>query len=317
MLLDVLYILAGFLLLTGGAEMMVSGASQLARGLGVRPLVVGLTVVALGTSAPEFAVSLAASFSGEGSLAIGNVIGSNIGNIGIALGFAALIRPLVVHIRLVRFEVPILVGVSALVYLFCLNGEIPRWFGCILLAGFAVYIGLLYRWSLQERPDVVAEYARDGRRLRHPLVNSGLTAAGLASLAGGGKLLVVGASGVARAMGISELVIGLTIVAVGTSLPEVITSLVAVLRNQGDIAIGNVVGSNLFNLLGVLGAAAAARPIAIDPDLLVRDLPVMGLLTLLLFPFLRSGYVLRRWEGMLFVLIYLFYIGVIVLSQAI
>ncbi len=307
MLKDVLYMLIGLLLLTGGADVMVAGASQLARRMGISALVIGLTIVSLGTSAPEMAVSLSASLSGRADIAIGNVVGSNISNIGLALGLAAMVRPLAVQARLVRFEVPLLFGISLLTYLIALTGVIPRWFGGIFLLGLALYITLLYYWSRREKPEIQAEFTEEVRGDGSLLRNIGKIIFGLASLAGGGNLLVDGAVGIARWVGLSELVIGLTIVAVGTSLPEMVTSIIAVVRNHGDIAIGNILGSNLFNTLGVLGASAAAQPILVQNDLLVRDLPVMGLLTILLFPFLKSGFVLRRWEGAFLVLIYIAY----------
>ena len=295
---------------------MVSGASQLARGWGIPPLVVGLTIVALGTSAPELAVSLSASLSGRGSIAIGNVVGSNIGNIGMALGISALIRPLVVQIRLIRFEVPLLMGVSCVLYLIIAwMGEIQRWLGLILLASLVAYIFLLYRWAFKEGPEVEAEYAVEVRGSKNPFVNYLKVCIGFACLVGGGNLLVDGAVSLARTFGVSELVIGLTILAVGTSLPEIVTSLIAVWRKQADIAIGNVLGSNLFNTLGVLGTAATAHPITVERDLLVRDFPVMLLLTFLLFPFLRTGYLVRWWEGMLLLIIYVVYIGIIILGH--
>jgi len=309
---DILFVILGLILLSWGADIMVAGASQLARNWGVSPLVVGLTIVAFGTSAPEFAVSLSASFLGKSDIAIGNVVGSNIGNIGLALGLSALIRPLSVQIRLVRFEVPILMGASALLYLAAWMGDIPRGFGGLLLAGIVAYIFFLYRWAFKEGPEVEAEYAVEIPKQNSPLVNTLKVCLGFACLAGGGDILVDGATGLARAFGVSELVIGLTILALGTSLPEIITSIVAVWRKQVDIAIGNVLGSNLFNTLGVLGASAVVHPIPVKQELLVRDFPVMSLMTLLLFPFLRTGYRVRWWEGMLFVLIYLVYIAIIV-----
>lgn len=291
---------------------MVSGAAHIATRFGIQPMVVGLTIVALGTSAPEMAVSLAASFSGRGDLAIGNVVGSNIGNIGLALGFAALIRPLVVRIRLIRLEVPLLIGVSLFVYLFALfgSGIFPRWFGFILLAALVAYISLLVRLSLKERSDSIEnEFALKEGEKKNPLLDFIKIIAGFSALAGGGHILVEGASGIARALGVSDLVIGLTVVAIGTSLPEIVTSIVAVWRNHTDIAIGNVLGSNIFNTLAVLGSASAIRPITVSNAVLTRDLPVMIVMTLLLFPFLRTGFTLRRWEGVFLLLIYVAYIG--------
>ncbi len=295
---------------------MVSGAARIATRFGIRPMVVGLTIVALGTSAPEMAVSLAASLSDRGDLAIGNVVGSNIGNIGMALGLAVLIRPLTVQIRLIRLEVPLLIGISLLVYFFAFGGVLPQWFGLLLLVGLAVYIALLVRLSLKERSEVEAEFVLKEPENNKPFLDFIKIVAGFAALAGGGQVLVEGASGVARAFGVSDLIIGLTVVAIGTSLPEIVTSLVAVWRDHGDIAIGNVLGSNIFNTLAVLGSASAIRPIIISKEVLMRDLPVMVIMTLLLFPFLRTGYTLRRWEGILLFLIYVAYIGTLALNPA-
>ncbi len=318
MLKDILYMIIGLLLLTGGADVMVAGASRLAQRLGVSALVIGLTIVSFGTSAPEMAVSLSASLGGQTDIAIGNVVGSNISNIGLALGIAAIVRPLVVQARLVRFEVPLLFVITCLTYLVALTGVLPRWFGGTFLLGLFVYIGLHYYWSRKEKKEVQAEFSEEIQEKGSANLsrNLGKIVFGLACLAGGGHLLVDGAVGIARWAGLSELLIGLTVVAVGTSLPEMVTSIVAVMRNHGDIAIGNVLGSNLFNTLGVLGASAAAQPILVQKELLVRDFPVMILLTLLLFPFLKSGFVLRRWEGALLVLIYLSYGVILFVNQA-
>ncbi len=294
---------------------MVSGAVHLAKRWGISPLVIGLTIVALGTSAPEMAVSLSASLTGRVDIAIGNVVGSNIGNIGLALGLSAMICPLVVQSRVVRFEVPLLLGISMLTYLMALTGEIPRWFGTIFVFGLLGYIFLLYRWSLQEPPEVEAEFSENNKSEKSIAHSLGRIIFGLAALAGGGNLLVDGSVGIARWAGLSELIIGLTVVAIGTSIPEIITSIVAVMRKHGDIAIGNVLGSNLFNTLGVLGATAAVQPITVQKALLVRDLPVMGLLTVLLFPFLKNGLLLKRWEGLLLVLIYIGYVGILFLDH--
>ncbi len=297
---------------------MVSGAAHIATRFGIQPMVVGLTIVALGTSAPEMAVSLSASFSGRGDLAIGNVVGSNIGNIGLALGFAALIRPLAVQIRLIRLEVPFLIAISLFVYLFALlgGGTFPNWFGFILLAALAAYISVLVHLALKERPDIENEYALKEGEKENPLLDFIKIVAGFAALAGGGHVLVDGASGIARALGVSDLVIGLTVVAIGTSLPEIVTSIVAVWRNHGDIAIGNVLGSNIFNTLAVLGSATAIRSIPVSDEVLTRDLPVMVFMTLLLFPFLRSGFTLKRWEGIMLLLIYVTYIGTLAFNPA-
>ena len=315
MLKDILFLVIGLLLLTGGADVLVSGATLLAKRVGVSALVIGLTIVALGTSAPEMAVSLSASLTGRTDIAIGNVVGSNISNIGLALGLSAIVRPLAVQIRLVRFEVPLLFGISLLTYLLALTGVFPRWVGFLFLAGFFAYIILLYRWSLKEKPEIEAEFSDMERRKGGILQNAGKVVFGLACLGGGGTLLVDGAVGIARWAGLSELVIGLTVVAVGTSLPEIVTSIIAVLRKHVDIAIGNVLGSNIFNILGVLGATAAAHPLDVQRELLVRDFPVMLLLTALLFPFLKIGLVLKRWEGFVLFLLYIVYLAILFIGH--
>jgi len=292
---------------------MVSGASRLAMGWGVRPMVVGLTIVSFGTSAPEMAVSLSAGLSGQGDIAIGNVVGSNIGNIGLVLGLAALLRPLSLHLRLIRFEIPFLIGISAFLYALAFMGEIPRWGGWLLFSGLVTYLILLYRWSLSDPPSDELRQQADASKAYLLIVK---VIVGIVLLAGGGHLLVEGAVGLARWAGVSELVIGLTIVAVGTSLPEMVTTLLAVWRGQGEMAIGNIIGSNIFNILGVLGLTAAVYPVAVQRALLVRDFPVMIVLTLLLFPLLRSGFVLGPGKGALFLTIYLGYLALLALGGA-
>ncbi len=306
-----LWLLFGLVLLTIGADVLVSGASNLARRFGVSPLVVGLTIVALGTSAPEMAVGIFASLGGQSDVAVGNVVGSNISNICLALGLASLIRPLKVQLRLVRFEVPLLIALSAGLFIFGFIGEISRWNGIFLFTGLLVYILLLYRWSKGEGPEVAAEYSKGGKKQEGLLLNTGKLIIGFVFLLVGADFLVDGGVGLARIAGISELVIGLTVIAIGTSLPEMATSILAVWRNKDDIAIGNVLGSNIFNLLGVLGVSSIAQPLPMRSDLLVRDLPLMGGLTLLLFPLLRTGFVLRRSEGLLLLSIYTAYIWVL------
>ncbi|MFQ5579569.1 MAG: calcium/sodium antiporter [Nitrospiria bacterium] len=308
MIIHLLWLLLGLILLTVGADVLVSGASNLARRFGVSPLVVGLTIVALGTSAPEMAVGVFSSLGGQSDVAVGNVVGSNISNICLALGLAALIRPLKVQMRLVRFEVPLLIALSASLFIFGSIGEISRWNGVLLFTGLLAYILLLYRWSKVERPEIEAEYSEGLTDQDGLLLNNGKIIIGFTFLVLGADFLVDGGVGLARYAGVSELIIGLTVIAIGTSLPEMATSLLAVWRNKDDIAIGNVLGSNIFNLLGVLGASAIAQPLPMRPDLLVRDLPLMGGLSLLLFPLLRTGFVLKRWEGILLLAIYTAYI---------
>ncbi len=310
-LLTLAYLLAGLILLTFGAGSLVRGATQLAARLGIPPLVIGLTVVAFGTSAPETAVSLEAALAGSGDIAVGNVIGSNIANILLILGLCALIAPLRVSRQLIRLDVPLMLGAGLLVYTLAWDGRVGRGEGAVLLACLAVYTALLIRAARRQRPgagpdEFVAEFhAQPGAwplQLLRVIVGIGL-------LVAGAHLLIVGAVELARAFGLSELVIGLTVVAVGTSLPELATSLMAAFKGERDIAVGNVVGSCIFNLLLVLGASAALAGdgLSISPNALAFDFPVMLAVFVACLPIFFSGYRINRWEGLLFVAYYLAY----------
>jgi len=301
-----LLLLAGLVMLIAGAEALVRGASRLATLIGMPPLVIGLTVVAFGTSAPELAVSVKAVLAGQGGIALGNVVGSNIFNVLFILGASALVSPLVVAQQLVRLEVPLMIGLSLAVLLLALDGAIGRTDGLLLVAGLCAYTAFVVHQGRAETAAVRAEYeaafGSPPRSAPHGW------ARGVVQVAGGLGLLVIGsgwlvdaAVAMARALGVSELVVGLTIVAAGTSLPEVVTSLVATARGERDIAVGNVVGSNLFNLMGVLGVAAVVAPrgIAVSPGVLRFDLPVMGIVALACLPIFFTGARIARWEGAL------------------
>ncbi|MFO7169418.1 MAG: calcium/sodium antiporter [Chloroflexota bacterium] len=313
--------LSGIGLLVLGAEMLVRGASQLAISIGISPLVVGLTVVAFGTSSPELAVSVQAALAGQGSIALGNVVGSNIANVLLILGLSALIAPLTVAPQLIRQDVPITIGVSLLVLLLALDGWLSRLDGALLIFGMALYMGFALVQARKESAYVQAEYAeafgdetRPARR-RWPLQLLSILV-GLALLTIGAQWLVDGAVAFATAFGVSDLVIGLTIVAVGTSLPEIAASVVAGLRGERDIAVGNVIGSCLFNLLAVLGAASLAAPegIAVPPSAVAFDLPVMLATAVACLPiFIHRGAILR-WEGGLFLGYYVAYMLYLLLA---
>jgi cation:H+ antiporter len=310
-----LLLAVGLVLLVLGAEALVRGASRLAAALGIAPLIIGLTVVAFGTSAPEVAVSIGAAASGRGDIALGNVIGSNIFNILLILGVSAAVAPLVVSTQLVRLDVPIMVGVSAIVLLLALDGRISRLDGVLLLAGIGAYTGYLIRAARRgQQPPVAAEdeLPEPGRLPG----NLALILAGLVLLVLGSRWLVDGAADIAAALGVSELVIGLTIVAAGTSLPEIATSITATLRGQRDIAVGNVVGSNIFNLLLVLGAAGLVAPhgVAVPDGVLGFDLPVMLAVAVACLPIFLTGYRIRRREGFLFLGYYVAYTVYLVLT---
>jgi cation:H+ antiporter len=301
---------AGLVRLVGGAEVLVRGASALATAAGISPLVVGLTVVAYGTSAPELAVGVQAGLSGEPEIALGNVVGSNIFNILFVLGGCALVAPLVVQQDLVRRDVPVMIGVSVLLFVLVLDGRLSQIEGIGLLAGVVIYSF----WVIRESRKASAhERAEDRLATAAPRVpvprNVGLVVVGLAMLILGGRWLVDGAVEIAQELGLSELVIGLTVVAIGTSMPEVATSLAAVRRGERDIAVGNVVGSNIFNVLLIVGATAVVSSGGIDiPASLTRfDLPVMTAVAVACLPIFFTGCSITRWEGALFLAYYAAY----------
>ncbi len=314
--------LAGMGLLLAGGELLVRGASRLARGLGMSPLMVGLTVVAYGTSAPELAVTVKAAFTGGGDLALGNVVGSNIINVLLVCGLSALAAPLIVSHQLVRSDVPILIGASALVLLLGLDGRIGRIDGALLACGAATYTWLVIRSARREtNPVVQAEYAQAFPPApRATSLQLGMLlatcAAGLVLLVLGTRWLVASAVAIATALGVSQLVIGLTIVAVGTSLPELVASLVAAMRGERDIAVGNVVGSSIYNILAILGIAAVVTPGGIDvpPHALWVDIPIMIGTALACLPIFFTGHCIARWEGAVFVAYYAAYTTYLVLK---
>ena len=312
-LITLAYLLGGLVLLVVGAEALVRGASRLAARFGISPLIIGLTVVAFGTSAPETAVSIQASLNGSGDIAVGNVIGSNIANILLILGLSALVAPLVVSRQLVRLDVPVMIGAGLLTFGLAWNGQVSQLDGFILLALLLVYTAFLVIVSKREKSRQQDEFAdefgaSDNKRFGWVLQLL-MVLVGLVLLIVGSNLLIEGAVALARALGLSELVIGLTVIAVGTSMPELATSLMAVYRGERDIAVGNIVGSCIFNLLLVLGAGAAisAEGLSISPNALAFDLPVMLAVFVACLPIFFSGYRINRWEGLLFFGYYIAY----------
>lgn len=295
-----LYLIGGFLILMLGAEALVRGGSSLALRLGITPLIIGLTIVAFGTSSPELAVSIQAALNGNDSIALGNIIGSNIANIGLILGVAAIIRPISVQAQVVRREIPIMIAVSIVMWALLMDGQLQYWDGILLTIGIIVYIYYCYYQARKEKePSVQREYAEGIPIIKGRIwIPAGLIIIGLGMLIGGGTLFVKGAVELARYFGVREAIIGLTIVAVGTSMPELATSVVAAIKKEGDIAIGNVVGSNIFNILGILGIASLAHPIT-RKNFNIVDFGVMGLYALVLLPFAWSRFSLDRWEGAL------------------
>jgi cation:H+ antiporter len=317
---------AGLALLVLGAESLVRGASKLASSLGVPPLLVGLTVVAYGTSTPELAVSLQAALAGQADIAVGNVVGSNIFNVLFILGLSAIIAPLVVSRQLVWMDVPLMVGVSILMLLMALDGRISRLDGAVLALGIVAYTILIVRQARKEKPaapePAAAGATGESAPARAPAarawaVNLAYIAAGLGLLVLGARWFVDSSVAIARMMGVSELVIGLTIVAAGTSMPEVATSIIAAIRGERDIAVGNVVGSNIYNILAVLGFAALLSPggVAVAPAALDFDIPVMTAVAVACLPIFFTGHLIARWEGWLFLGYYAAYTAFLILAS--
>jgi cation:H+ antiporter len=310
---------AGFALLFVGGEGLVRGASRLARRLGISPLVVGLTVVAFGTSAPELLVSATAVLEGRDQIAVGNAVGSNIFNVLVILGLCALVRPLVVAQQLVFRDIPVMIAVSVLLLLFGLDGRVGVGEGLLLCAGAIAFTVDSVRASRRESAEIRSEHEASLQRRaggRSALADAGLVAVGFALLVLGARWLVSGAVVLAQALGFDETVIALTIVAAGTSLPEVATSLVATLRGERDIAVGNVVGSCIFNVLAIVGVSSVltGRGIAVPVSIENFDLPVMVAVSVACVPILVRGHRLGRWVGALFVCYYAAYTSYLVLA---
>ncbi|AVZ39030.1 MULTISPECIES: calcium/sodium antiporter [unclassified Dietzia] len=329
----------GFVLLVAGGESLVRGASRLAVTIGMSPLVVGLTVVAFATSTPELAVSVDAALSGHPGLAVGNVVGSNIANILLILGLTALVAPLLAKSRIVRVDIPIMVGFSIVLLVVALDGVISALNGMLLLAGLVAYVVVTVVISRKRTADTVetthdgstaestagaesdadAEADEDGgahKGAHSILMSCAMVALGVLLLVVGARLLVTAASDLAAAWGMSDLVIGLTVVAIGTSLPELATSLVAAFRGERDMAVGNIVGSNMFNIGAVLGVTSLITPIEVAAGAIRFDLPIMVAVALALLPIAFTGMAIKRWEGFLFAGFYAAYIAYVVLQAS-
>ena len=317
----ILLFIAGLVILIFGAELLVRGASRLAAAFGVSPLVIGLTIVAIGTASPEVAVSLQAALNGQGDLTLGNVLGSNIFNILFILGVTAILAPIVIAEQLIRKDAPIMVGVSLLAFALAFDGSIGFVDGVTLILLLVVYTVFALRQSRFESKEVQNEYAEEfaekqPHTTRDTMANILFILAGLGLLVLGSNWLVDSAIVIAKALGVSELVIGLTIVAVGTSLPEVATSVIAALKGESDIAVGNAVGSNIFNLLGVLGIGALLAPggISVAGQVLRLDFPVMVFVALVCLPVFYIDSRISRMEGGLLLGYYVLYITYVILQ---
>jgi cation:H+ antiporter len=322
-----LLLIGGMFALTFGAELLVRGAVRLAALFRIPPLVVGLTVVAFGTSAPEFAVSIGAAVNGQADITLGNVVGSNIFNVLAILGTAAVVAPLAVNRKLIRIDVPVMIGASLLLWGLAADGRWSRLEGVMAFAGLLAYTGFLIVSSRAATAPIVAPSAESetapvvGDPMRNPFVRAlealFLVIVGLTFLVLGSNWFVSGAVQLARLLGLSELVIGLTIVAGGTSLPELATSVMAALRGERDISVGNIVGSNIFNILGVLGLSSfvSATGVAVSPLALDFDIPIMVAVAVVCLPMFFTGRGIARWEGLLLMLYYVAYTTVLILHS--
>jgi len=318
--MTLLMFLGGLALLIGGAEALVRGAGKLAISFGVSPLVVGLTVVAFGTSSPELAVSVQSAFNGKVDIAIGNVVGSNIFNVWFVLGACALIAPLMINRQIIRQEVPIMIAATLLLVGFMWNGDVSRVEAAIMFALLLGYTAFLVIQSRNEKKNTAAEDAEldlTSTWDRHWSMQVVLIAVGLFLLVQGSNWLVEAAIVFAKSMGVSELIIGLTIIAAGTSMPEVATSILATMRGQRDIAVGNVIGSSTFNILGVLGLTGIVAPtgLVVAPSILSFDMWVMLAVAVAAFPIFLTGRQIARWEGAIFLGYYVAYTTYLILMS--
>jgi len=309
MFLMTLLLLGGFGALYFGADWMVRGAARLQSHLGLSPIVIGLTVVSLGTSAPELIVAVVASLRGNADIAIGNVLGSNLANIGLILGATALVKPLLVAERVVRREIPIMIFLTLLIYPLLMDLEVSRIDGAVLTLSLGLYVTYVFYRGRKASAPAISEYSQlaeevGGRKGKAIFLDVGLLLAGTLGLLLGGRAIVESAIYLSGNLGISELGMGLTVVAIGTSLPELATSVMAAARKQTDIAVGNVIGSNIFNLAGVLGVTSVVKPLAVDPGVIWIELPAVVMFSLLVFlialsPFTKGEFHIRRWDGAL------------------
>ncbi|MEP2776042.1 MAG: calcium/sodium antiporter [Luteolibacter sp.] len=320
MTLAIIYLIMGLAFLVFSADYLVKGAANIASALGISPLVVGLTVVSFGTSAPELAVSVMSAFKGQADLAVGNVVGSNIFNVLFILGISALIIPLVVNQQLIRFDVPVMIFASLLLYGLSYDGMISRFDGILLFSlALAYTLFLIWQSKKEKNPEVLGEYKEEyGKSASDPAWIKNLTfiVLGVVGLVIGSDRLVYGGVFIARHFGVSELIIGLTIISVGTSLPEVATSVIAAIKGEKDIAVGNVVGSNIFNILVVLGLSSVIAPagVAVSGKALDFDILVMIAVALASLPIFFHGFKIGRLGAVFFLVFYVGYVLYLILE---
>ena len=301
--MEIVWLLVSLVILYYGAEGLVFGASSLAKRIGISPLVIGLTIVSVGTSMPELLVSIKASMNGQGAISIGNVLGSNMFNFGLILGLSAIIYPLSVKRQLLKLDVPVMVLTSVLFLLLYLDFEISRLEALLMLLILISYITYLFKTSKKEKKD---NQDSDIKLTKHWSLDIIFFVVGLVALAFGSELLVENSVIIAERLGMSEAMIGLTIIAAGTSMPELATSVVAALKKRSDIAIGNIVGSNIFNILLILGVAGLIQPIS-TPEIDYMDTLFVVALGLVLWIFMKYSSLIRRWQGAIFILMYILY----------
>lgn len=314
--------LGGLVIVVLGAEVLLRNTTHIATMLGIRPIIIGLTIVSIGTSTPELAVGITAAMEGKGPLAVGNIAGTNILNILFILGLSAAIRPLPIRMQSIKLDVPVMIGAAAALILMSMDGLLTQTEGALLVLAAAVYTVLLIRESHHESPatkkaftdEFRAENAPLNRRRARFAWNSVLLIAGMALTVLGADLLVAGAANIARTYGVSDAFIGLTIVAIGTSAPELATTLVSTIRNDRDIAIGNLIGSSIYNILVILGLTMLVSPggIEVGRDILWIDLPLAAVVAAVCLPVFKSDGMVSRREGIAFVAAYLAYLAVLV-----
>lgn len=316
--MDIFWVVAGFIALIVGGDLLVRGAVAIALRLNISPMVIGLTLVGFGTSTPELVTSVQAALAGSPGIAIGNVVGSNITNILLILGVAALIHPLTISSAALYRDGSVLAAVSVLCLLVVMTGTLDRGVGAVLLFLLAAYLGLTLWWEKRTNDAAARVYEGEAELLSlpagSPVRDIVLLVAGLALTILGAKLLVTGAIGIAAKLGLSEAVIGLTVVAIGTSMPELITSVIAARKGQADVAVGNVIGSNIFNILGILGVTSLVLPLDVPEEIVRFDIWVMLVATIVLLGFARTGWRIARWEGFALFAAYIAYLGFLLAS---
>ena len=323
MMIDAAWFLAGLVALIFGAEIMVRGGAEVAVRLGISPIVIGLTVVSIGTSLPELAVGVVAVGEGSGALAVGNIAGTNVVNLLLILGLSALLVPLAMAARTLRFELPVMAGAAVLMLVLSLDGRLSRVDGIILVAGAVAYTVAVIRLTRRETPTVIREYDEEypagevAVRTRTPL-HVAMMVGGIAVVVIGADWLVDGAVGMARSFGVSDVLIGLTVVAIGTSAPELVTTVVSTIRGNRDIAIGNLLGSSIYNILLILGATCvvASEGLVLPASLVRIDIPVMVAVALVCIPVFVSGRRVSRGEGGAMVAAYLAYLTFLLVTQS-